>query len=271
MGYRYESEKALELLRIFGRSEIRIRILMALGSSEVKVGQLSEDLNLTTSNILHAMKVLVDIGVIEKTRNGYALTNIGFVLFKIFNDIIGTMATFSKNMEFWLSHDIGGIPNHLEKSIGLLKNCEVIKSTPDDITKSHTNFLNQVSQAKDMKGISPIYCRDFYHLLRTQLKNKINVELLLTEVVLEKVLKEAEEERGILEEANSDGRLRLFTIDEGVNVAFTITDSIISLGFFNHDGAYDMSNDLVGSDEGALDWGMQLYEYYRNQSEEIML
>ncbi|MDY6865240.1 MAG: transcriptional regulator FilR1 domain-containing protein [Halobacteriota archaeon] len=271
MEYRYEPEKELEFLRIFGRSEIRIRILLALGGSEAKIGKLSEELNLTTSNIIHAMKALEDMEIVEKDREVYSLTNIGYIIYTIFNDVIGSISALTKNREFWFSHDISGIPIHLERSIGLLRNCEVIKSTPDDVIKAYSNFIEQISLARDMKGVSPIYCIEFYHRVKALLKNKINVELILTEVVLEAILEADEEEPDFLKEAHSDGYVRLFMVDDDVKVAFTITDSVISLGFFDDKGNYDLANDLVGYDEGALEWGRQLYEYYRNQAREVKL
>lgn len=271
MSYTYEPEVTSELLRTLGRSEIRIRILLALGGSEAKIGKLSEKLNLTTSNIIHAMKALEDMEIVEKDREVYNLTNIGYIIYTIFNDVIGSISALTKNREFWFSHDISGIPIHLERCIGLLRNCEVIKSTPDDVTRAQSNFNRIVSKAKDMKGISPIYCKEFYDHVEALLINKVDVELILTDIVLDKVLEEAGEEKGLLEGAYSDGHLRLFTIDEGVKVAFTITDSVVSLGFFDHEGNYDMASDLVGYDEGALEWGRQLHEYYRNQAREVKL
>lgn len=266
-----EQDEILDILKIFGRSEIRIKILIILGYSEAKIGVLSEKLNLTSSNILHAMKALEEIEIIKKSREVYSLTNIGYILFKSFNNSIRIITTLSKNSKFWLSHDISGIPEHLLNQIGKIHSCEIVRSSPENIIWPLTNFIDIVSKAKWMKGISPIFCIEFFNLVKTLLEKNNNVELILTDLVLSKVLITGNEKPGFLEEAYNDGRLKLFKIDDDVKVGFTITDSVISLGLFDREGDYDMANDLVGYEEGALEWGMQLYEYYRNQAVEVRL
>ena len=261
-------EKASNWLRLISRSEIRIKMLMTLNGGPKDLSQLREQLSLSSSTIIHAIGDMGSEGIIERSsEQGYTLTNIGNVQAVLVNDLINVLGVLSRNREFWLTHDISGIPNHLLKRIGDLGDCEVVKSSPDDVFKIFSNYFQLVGKAKVLKGVSPIFYPDFPGLVKALVDKKSKVELVLTKKVLAKVLDQ--EDLEILSGLVSDQTLRLQVIDEDVKVAFTVTDSALSLSLFSNDGTYDTGTDLIGYGNEAIEWGRGLFEYYRKRSKNI--
>jgi predicted transcriptional regulator len=63
---------------------------------------------------------------------------------------------------------------------------------------------------------------------------------------------------------------KLYKINHEVKVAFTVTDSLISLGLFGLDGVYDMVEDLICTGKKAQEWGMELFNYYLDKSTRVL-
>lgn len=61
----------------------------------------------------------------------------------------------------------------------------------------------------------------------------------------------------------SKGCLAIFLAEDDVKVAFTVTDTFLSLGLFKPDGIYDTTLDLINTEERAIRWGIELFEYYQ--------
>ncbi len=70
---------------------------------------------------------------------------------------------------------------------------------------------------------------------------------------------------------NTRGNLHLWVLNEQVNMAFTVTEKFLSLGFYSKDGVYDGSRDLISESTEAINWAADLFEYYRRRSDKIEL
>jgi predicted transcriptional regulator len=54
---------------------------------------------------------------------------------------------------------------------------------------------------------------------------------------------------------------------EKLRVGLTVTDKYLSLGLFKKDShTYDSSTDLFSSDLRAIEWGEDLFRYYKERS-----
>jgi len=77
-------------------------------------------------------------------------------------DFIDTIEVLKTHEDFWLTHDLSGIPEHLIERIGWVKGSDIINIDALDIIKTHKAYVDVISSAKWVKGISP------YFLLTTQ-------------------------------------------------------------------------------------------------------
>jgi len=156
-----------------------------------------------------------------------------------------------KHKEFWLEHDLSGIPEHLIKKIGWLKDSELIKDTDTEIFKAHTNYVNLLKNAKEIRGVSSIYIPDFESLYKELATEMIDVHLILSKDVIEKI------DKTILNQMNigSNSNFNLSVMNMNLKAAISVTDYFLSLGLFRLDGTYDYSNDLISYSKEAITWG----------------
>ena len=97
---------------------------------------------------------------------------------------------------------------------------------------------------------------------------KIDVQFIVTPGVLDAILGMAD--RKELENAVKN-KLKLFKIESQANVAVTVTDYFLLLGLFKPDGQFDWSKGLLSYSPNALAWGQELFAYYVEKAEPVVL
>jgi predicted transcriptional regulator len=250
----------------FTRSSVRAKIFLCLKNGPLAVRDIEKLIETRPSTILHSVKDMIDDGLIAKTTNGYALTNIGKIQAIILNDLISCIVALDQHKDFWQSHDISGIPTELQKKIGMLTESEVFKADSISILKTQEFYLSEINKAKYIYGVSPIQGPGYAEAMASAVARGGQVNLILTNKILDIVIEENREAlNGLLA---SDG-FHLYSIEEDLTIAFTVTDRILSLGLFRLDGGYDISSDLNCTGEQALIWGKELFDYYLNRSKPI--
>lgn len=250
-----------DMLQLVVCSDLRRNILISLSEHEKSLADLREELKITSTTALHALKELEKRNLTyQDTNKKYAITNIGRVItLKLMDSMIATEA-LKKHERFWLDHDLSGIPEHLLRNIGWLKNSNLIQINPLDIIKTHSNYLSYLKAAKWIKGVSPIYSPDYTEIFKELVYNKVETILILNEDVFNKSTEMIGVEN--LNAGIKNSRLEVFIAKEKLSLAFTVTDSFLSLGLFNKNGIYDTAFDLVATDDLAIKWGVELFNFY---------
>ena len=266
-GEKKKPEIIRNTLHLAACSDLRRRILIALKTGKKPLRELRDPLGVSSTTAIHALRELEkDNLVFQAEDRGYALTKIGEVMVLKLVDIIDAIEVLKKHEDFWLEHDLSGIPLHLLDKIGALSNSSLLSNTTADIFKSHTTLLQILETANEVKGIYPVFHLDYLKIFEELVKRRrIDVELIVTNDVLENIFGLVETEEAFtsfLHEPN----LSLFVMDEGIKLALTLTDSIFHLGFFVDKGVYDRNSALISDAEKALSWGRELYVHYRKLS-----
>lgn len=257
---------AEDQLKAFTRSAVRMKTLLCLLEDDMDSGDLEKKIGTRASTILHTIKDLTEKELVIRSKRGYTLTNIGRIQAMLLEDLVEAIVALDQHKEFWLTHDLSGIPTELQKRVRVLINSELVTQEPADILKSHEYFLQKLMQAKEIYGVSPIIAPGHAEVIREAIKNGARVELILTDNILKIAAKENPD---LLGDLLKHDNFRLYHLDEDVKVAFTVTDSLLSLGMYRLDGGYDLGRDLFCTEEEALAWGMRLFEHYRNRAEFI--
>jgi len=90
-----------------------MKVLLNLLEEEKNVGGLEKELGIRTSTILHSIKEMIEEDIMAKTTKGYALTNVGRIQALVLDELVSTIVTLDQHKDFWLTHDISGIPTSL--------------------------------------------------------------------------------------------------------------------------------------------------------------
>jgi len=260
-------DQAEDQLKAFARSAVRTKIMLRLAKSgEMTAGELEKEMNIRTSTILHAMRELTDEDLAIKSRHGYSLTNIGKIQALLVDELTSAIVVLDQHKEFWLNHDISGIPSELLTQIGMLGQSEILKGDRAAILRSHEHFLSELAKSNEVSGVSPIIFPDYPRVIARKAENGARVRLVVTKTILDIMIADY---RKILESLLNSKNFELYSLDMDIKTAFTVLDNSISLGFFRIDGGYDVGSDLICDGEKARAWGMELFDYYRNISNQV--
>lgn len=250
-------------LKSFTRSSVRTKLMLILLDGGKTVSELEDIMGIRSSTILHAMKSLMQSNLVERRSRGYCLTNIGRIQAMMLDDLVNTIITINEHYDFWIQHDMSGIPIELQKRIGMLGQGQAIRDTLETPLKSLDYFIEALSDSKVILGVSPVLIRGYPEAISEVVERGAHVELILTTPVLKVIIAEQRETmRDLLKKDN----FTLYSIDGDVRASFTVTESFLNLGLSRMNGSYDLGTDLVYTGEKAIEWGMMLYDYYKSQS-----
>jgi predicted transcriptional regulator len=257
-------------LRLAICSELRRGILISLREGKKALSELRTELEISSTTAIHALRELEKNNLVfqDEARN-YALTKIGDVIALKLSDFIDAIKVLKKHKDFWLTHDLSGIPPHLLEKIGWLKDSNVVKIDALDIIKTHKTYINSIGAANWVKGVSSIFSPDYPNVFEVLAKKNIDTHLILTESVWEKVIEAAGLED--LKYQLSKGYLDISITEEDARVAFTVTDAFLSLGLFTPDGTYDNTCDLTSTDNISVRWGVELFEHYLKKAKKFLI
>ncbi len=253
-------------LKSFTRSSIRTKVMLILLEGGKTVGELEKVMDTRASTILHSIKSLTDSYLVEKKRQEYVLTGIGRIQALILDDLVNTIVTINEQRDFWLAHDMSAIPFELQKRIGMLGAGDIIRDSPETPLKSLEYFIDNLSQSKEILGISPVVVTGYAQAIAHVVNSGSRVELILTRPVLKAI---ASEHSSLLNELLTKKNFKLFCMDGEVKIAFTVTESFLNLGLSRIDGSYDLGTDLIYTGPKAIAWGKMLYEHYRSQARQL--
>jgi len=260
-----------------GRSRARLTplqddILLCLKEEPRRLADLRKRIDARDTSVLHAIKQLESERLVRKDAVTHAcsLTSIGRVYAIMLDQLLRASNVLSEMEDFWLSHDISGIPEHLLMGISALDNARVVRATPSNLGAIHGRYLELLKGSRKVDGVSPIFHPDFAATMAEILGEGAQVRLIVTKEVLDRI-REQVRLRDLARYAKRiiiNRNLEMF-VREGLKIALTVTENFLSLGLFTLDGAYDYGVDVMGSHPQTLEWGQRLFEYYRGNSERI--
>ncbi len=266
-----ESMNSENVLKMIVTSNVRYRVLLALSEGAKSLGEIQMQVGSTKSTISHALSDLEDEKLItqDSETKKYKLTNVGWLIYLQIKHVTSSLESIKRFEDFWLSHDLSGIPEELLIRIGDLKDSELHVTTPEHLKLPHEIYIELIKTSKWIKGVSPILFSDYpQEFLGLAFGKEVDIEIITTKSVYERLIKLSPPEA--VEKVKNIPNVKLYVVEENPKVAFTVTNNFLSLGLFLPDGTYDMMSDLISKTEKAKKWGIDLFEYYKERAERVI-
>lgn len=259
-----------EILRLLSCSDLRNNLAVTLREGKrLTLSELSEQVGASSPAAVHALRELGKEDLIHQDeKRNYSLTNIGEIVVRKLDEINLALLTLTRDKQFWLDHDLNDIPKPLLDKIGYLADSTFLSSTPTDLFKSFSTLYMLLQNSKEIHAISPIFADDMTTQFAILAAKGIDIELIFTPGVLDATLRTADKKE--LDKALKKN-LKLFKIENQPNFACTVTNYFFILGFFRPDGSFDWSNALLSYTPEALEWGKELFAYYVEKTEPVIL
>lgn len=256
------------LLGLVTFSEKRSDVLLQLRDSPKTLREIKDRLEVTSSQIIPQLRKLEKNNLIYQDGKKYNLTEIGEVITSSFAQLSKIIEIFEEDLDFWNEHNIGAIPEEFLARIPELGDYELIESNSVEVFRPHKKFMQNLEESEWIRGVSPIFHPRYPEFLLEMAKSGCDVKLAVSKDVFEKI---ESNHKGELKSGLECENAELLIYDDDVKVAFTVTDSFLSLGLFGKDGLYDTSHDLVSDDASAVRFGKDLFNYYEERSKEVGL
>lgn len=249
---------------IYG-SRLMVQILLSVEEGGTSLSTLREITGSTSQALIPKIRKLESLSLVEALGPGYAPTTFGRIIAEKIGDFSLTMGTLTAHLKFWEGHDISTIPWPLLERIGDLLNAEVVFDTGTDIMHVYYHFLQLLSEAKQISGVSVIMSPGLAELLGQRVIEGVPVDLLVNPVTIAQL--EKEPYRSQVNALAAYDNFRIWVTERPIGFGVTVTESAVSLGFYKRDARiYDSSTDLFSRDPAAIEWGRALFEHLRADS-----
>jgi predicted transcriptional regulator len=257
-----------DLLGIITLSNKRKKLLLFLDDGTKTWDEIKNTLHVTATGILPQIKILEDENLISREGKNFYLTEVGRLIVRFLKPFDQALNILEQERKFWDEHNIHALPDEFLFRLGELNKVQIVECSVEDIFEPHIQFIDSLRQAKTIKGISPIvhpvYPRFFLNLTKEQKK----ISLILTKHAFEKIKKEYYE---MLKEALKSPNASLYVYDGDIRFVYIVTDIHFSLSLFLKNGLFDSKLDLVSTSKSALQFGEDLFTYYKDRSERVTM
>jgi predicted transcriptional regulator len=171
-------------LKSYTRSTVRMKLLLSLIEGEKDAGRIRTEINTDTTTTLHSLKELINEELVVRTAAGYRLTNLGKIHAIKLDELVSTVATIGQQKNFFLNHDIRGIPLEHLRTIGMLYQDEPLVSDTAAPFSRQAYLIRELSEAREIHCISPIIAPGYPEAIINAARGGAKVDLVLREPVL---------------------------------------------------------------------------------------
>lgn len=254
------NEVAEKLLQLITASAKRRDVMILLLDGVKELNIINHELGTSSAAVLPQIRKLEAEKLVEQSEVGYGLTVLGREVAMHLKSCVDFLNTIGREKSFWDSHDIEGIPERFRYRVRELGEYEIVSGSKTDMYRPLTKFLDPLKGSEWVRGVSPIFHPDYPTLFSELAQDGVELSLVLTQDVVEAVVERYSDE---LESLVDLENAEILVSKDDIGVAFTVSDCVLSLGLFDKEGHYDVYSDLVSQDEGAVAWGSELFEYFR--------
>ena len=203
-------------------------------------------------NSSRAMRPFVSEGLVETEGGLYKITPLGRIHALILRDHLASLEVLES--PFFHEHDITSIPEDFMARIGALVGGSEVRENGDMMNAQHS-FIETVTKAKEIYGVSSVTMPGWPEMITTALKNGAEVHLGLTIDVMMGL------PDGLTWKWRQNDNMDLAQIND-CRAAFAVADSTLMLALFWPSGPLDIAREWVVTSERAREWGKGLFEYY---------
>ena len=248
------------------RSDKRKGIMLFLKNGPKSIEEITKVLNSPPASVLPQIKKLKDNRLVLQEGKYYSLSRIGAIVTEKMSPLVGALEVFEDNLEYWINQDLEGIPPFLLLRLGELSSCKVIEPELNRIFEPPVEFLDSLMKSREVMRFTSYFQPSFAELHTELLRGKAKISLVVTEAFFERVVNDYPEDltNFLLPE---DSR---FFVYNGVSslASLTVTESFMAITMLDKKGRPDQRF-LICFEESAIEWGKELFAYYRDLSEEI--
>jgi len=249
-------------------SRLKIQILLTILHNKASLSRLREVTGSTSQALIPKIRSLEKQGLIESVNYEYHLTPLGGVVAMNVEGFVQLMGGINQHHTFFTDHDLSDLPETFLSRISDLYESEAKQDTTTDMFYVYSHYLEILKDAAYIHGISSVASPGLAQFIAEKVVTGIPVELVVNNEVIELLTKEPYSSN--MQELIGYPNFSVWITGEKLRVGLTVTDKYLSLGLFKKDtNLYDSSSDIFSSEPCAVEWGENLFRYYKERSTKL--
>lgn len=240
---------------------------MLLFDGPQEMETLLEELDTTRTALLPQIKILRENHLISKSDDSYELTTIGGLIVEEMKSFLSTADVFGGNCEYFGTHYIDFIPPSLLQKLSDLEKCKITEMTVEDFYDTDTELFEKALESHEWLEITSALHPSFHNFYVQMTDYVTDVSVIMTQGVYEKAKQENYDD---LKELIDLELVSLYMYPENPGfTSFIVAGQSIKFRLLTLKGVYD-NKSISFSGPVALEWGKELFEYYKRQSVPII-
>lgn len=256
------------IVEVLLSSEKRKNVLLLLLDGPKEMETLIKSLKTNRTALLPQLRILKENHLISKLYGDtYKLTTIGKLITEEMLVFLRTTNMFGENRDYLGTHFIDFIPTYLLKKLPRLGSCNIIDIPIGDFFDSENDFLEKAIMSKHWLQITSTLHPMFHEFYVEMIDQGADVSVIITPEIYEKIKHDYYDD---LKELIDLKLISFYVYPKSLEfVSFILADQCINFRLFTQEGESDNKKMLICS-PAALEWGKELFEYYRRQSTPII-
>ncbi len=252
------------LLELVFLSQKRTQILLFLKEKPKAIAEIREFLHMSSVAVLPQLKILRENSLVIKKGDIYSLTPLGIAIAGRIQPMVDIIKVFGTQYDYWANHAIECIPASFLKRIGDLSECTFSEHPCNThLYEIHKEFVENFMKAKKLSGIVSIFHPSHLSLFFNFIKMGRDISIIITPQIYERMKQDF---GAMLNESLNFENASLYVCREKIVFNFSVTDRLLFLTLPLSDGTYDLQSRVMCFDPVALQWGEDLFSYYRDIS-----
>ncbi len=256
----------LSLIDIFCRSDKRKKAMVLLyekGTADIH--EIMDFLDSGRTAVLPQLKILKDAGLILQQEHHYSLSDMGLLVAENIAPVIKTITVIEDKFDYWATHETRSLPPSILQRIGNLNQCTLFEPNMDFLFEINID-LDHISASDHLEVLSTFFHPGYKEFYSRVYNSGAQVSVIVVQNVFEKIKELREDElRAYMEKDNTS----LFILDTYTKIAnLIVSDSFMSIALLGKNGRFDHCS-IEGKDPESIQWGRDLFGYYKEHSHQI--
>ncbi|MFA7198904.1 MAG: transcriptional regulator FilR1 domain-containing protein [Methanoculleus sp.] len=244
------------------RSRLLTQVMLALEDGAKSLSFLRDITGSSSQALIPKIRQLEALHYVESVRGDYALTPMGRLIEPDIGRLVAHMGVLQRHREFWVEHEIEGIPPESLNEIECLYHTEVVKNVEEDVFAVYAAFFTILREASWIHSVSSVMSPFLADAIKETVMGGKPAELVVSRELARRLT--AEPYDAVLQSLKGYANFGIYVSPSPIRLGMTVTDRYLSLGLYRHTtNTYDTATDLVSTDTAAVAWGEQLFQHYK--------
>ncbi len=254
----------LSLSDLVINSEKRRNILLVLDGENRSIEEIGHLLDESPLSIRLNIKKLSDCGLVLEDNGTFRLSDLASPIVKNLKALMKSLTFLEDSIDYWTKHDLTPIPDFLLLRLEELGHFELIEPEIESMFDISQVYLENIRKSKEIFTFFSVFHPASPSIHAELAKKGSKLSLCMTEPVAERFFIEyPPESKKLLETRNANTLICRKKVNLPV---FTVSDRFMAIRFSDKRGNLGWPL-IISYEEGALEWGRELYRYYENVSD----